>query len=302
MTDYLGVGDDYSYPDLGSYRSGGRMTGVLKKGTIWALGTREVRLPTPSGDYTGSYVREVNTKFWKRFQYNPAEVAMAMNAVATDPYSTLGSGGNLQPGVSMGSLTVNVDLLFTRDEEVFRAENNLGGARMNNQNLALYKQVGVQKDVYDLYRILAASDTQRVEAEPDGSTGAVKEDTDYFTGDALPADPNMASLTGKTFDLAATGSWILYRAVALQFGETNIFYGWVTSMNVVYNKFNYQLVPVWAKVTLGLDVMAARPSSQAPPTGMFGTTSTTTTSGYTSSANNNPTVQPARTSSQVIRT
>jgi hypothetical protein len=271
---YTDTGDHYIYPNDRSVTANRYGVGraPLARGMIWSMKPRVVEAPL-DGYVTGSggmpyatTVTNIDERVYKKFQYNPAEVQMSMNAVATDTSQSANPGGNLNGIVQgMGALQMDIKLQFTRDQEVYIATNDkvsrtgigdLSGV-VNRDALEVYKRIGVQKDVFDLYRVILSSGNNADNATADAQT------------QTLPNDMTLSGLTKKAFDLASAGSFLLMQPVAIQINEDAIFYGFISTFNVVYNKFNFNMVPVWAQVSMSLDVTNVRPST-APPSTVFG--------------------------------
>lgn len=246
-TDGLG----YAYPNSHAYRGlswyGGK---TLSKGILYALN------PT---DGTS------NTKVFKRFQFNPPTISMSISMVAVDTQSSTQTGGAVPSSANgVGNLSVSWELFFNREIEVTRATNRAptGGA-ITAAAADVFRKIGVQKDIYDVLRVILAGTD------------------DGVTDIALPTTMDMPSITKRVYDLSSDGKMLANKPVVVVFGSAVAdssalgFYGFVNSFNVVYDKFNHNLVPVQARISLGLDVLQQRPSSTLTSLA----SGTTTTSG-----------------------
>lgn len=249
-TDGLG----YAYPNSHTYRSlnwyGGK---TLAKGILYALN------PV---DGTS------NAQVFKRFQFNPPTISMSIGMVAVDTPTSLQPGGAVPISANgVGNLAVSWELFFNREVEVSRATNRAptGGA-ITAAAADVFRKIGVQKDIYDVMRVILAG------------TG------DGVTDIALPTMMDMPSITKKVFDLSGDGKLMANKPVVVVLGSPAAdsaalgFYGFVNSFNVVYDKFNHNLVPVQARISIGLDVLQQRPAATIASSS---TTATSTTSGTT---------------------
>lgn len=260
------VSNGYAYPNPNSYR--GRL-GTLAKGAIFAVDM--VPNPLASGTaYSRSATSANKAKFFKTFQFNPPTIQMYSQFAAIDPAESAQGSGNLDGLVGMGQMSFAVELLFNREIEVFRSVNRTTGSRASAVANEVYKSIGVQKDIYDLYRVILA--------ERSGDFG-------------LPDDMTLSAITGRAFDLAATGSQLQSRMVGLYFNDYLIIYGTINGFNVAFTKFSNAYVPTVALVNLTLDVTNVRPFSPVATS----STAPDSRAGESARNNENPTAPPTVT-------
>lgn len=269
------VGDDYAYPNFNSYASMGRAASNrrLAHGYIYAL------------DQSGTS----NATFVKRFQFNPPTVGMALSMVATDPASTEQAGGALNPGAfGVGAMSSSVELMFNREIEVYyhgpstgRSINNsdsAGVSSFRSDQLAVFRKIGVMKDIYDLMRVFLK--------------GTGDEGSELTLPPVVDNTPSLSSVARKVYDLSISGRQINSRPIGLVYGDGSTaaamaasgsnmaLFGFISSFNLVFNKFSLDLVPTMCQVTLGLDVLQQRASDliDKTATSTTGVTPTTTPS------------------------
>lgn len=254
---------EYRYPNSKSYSMlrTGRSTGAagtLRKGFIFRVLTTNGMNP------------QIDTSLTKVFQYNPSEIAFSLAAVPLDPAGTEASGGNLDPSrFQIGQASTGISLLFTRDQEVYGAEN----VQSND-----FRVLGVQRDLADIYEILLGPD------------------------EALALKGKSArDISGSMFDFAAAGKGIAMSPVGFSFNEYLVVYGWVMSMSWTFPKFNNQLIPTVMRVDMSIDILNISSAQQvlsAVDTADYGgsgyaasqhpvanTASTTSQAGYAASQN-----------------
>lgn len=236
MGNYVDIGDAYAYPKVHAYQ--GLRTanaGLLHHGSIYAI----------ASDGTS------NTRLYKRFQFNPAEVAMTMSMVAVDTPDSILQGGNFNAStMGVGQLGVTLDLMFNRDLETYISTRGHRNGMLDEKQMAVYKALGVQKDIYDIFRVILA-----------GQQGSV--DTDL----AIPTDMSLGAFTTKAFDLSSDTKLIASQIVTVVLGSEDAddysmaFYGFVNGLSIVINKWNNRLVPTQARLTMGIDCINARPAN-----------------------------------------
>lgn len=276
---FIDAGSSYDYPNIDTYRSLRVLGATLQKGAIFSIGqtTISVNQSNPAvlaqtgglvgGAGASMVAKQVDAKFYKRFQYNPAEIQFALSAVNLDPSVSTQQGGNLS-NTGIGAFNVSFEMKFTRDTEVYRATMGLPGGRYNEEQRAIFGRIGVMKDVYDVLRVILSGDTDA-------------------NGGLLPSDMTMRALSGRAFDLSAAGGALYTKPIAVSFNKDLVFYGQVQSLNFVFNKFNHKLVPTWATVNMTISCLNVRPQSQA--VGWFGQNATTSAS---NNGSNTPTATP----------
>lgn len=241
------MSNSYWYPNSSSYialRTLKNRTG-LHHGRIYSVA--KVQLPTSfavdgTGEPLWSYTT-LNFELSKDFQFNPPELEFNISTVPVDPSATLADSGQSGVYVAMGQASASLKLLFNREREVFfggdqrAAPSNLGGedkqavldSKTKYDNVAA---LGVQQDVYDLYRVLLGS-----------------------SAETLPDSASLKDMTGQMFDLAAAGRQLYANPVAVAFNDQLVIYGMVAGLAVSFPKFNANLVPVMANVSLSLDIL-----------------------------------------------
>lgn len=241
-TQYIDVGDRYLYPSRNAYKSL-RNAGTLAKGIIYSIHT----------DGTS------NTKYSKRFQFNPPMVSMQLSMIATDPEPSLATGGALTTGNDgVGQMSVAFELMFNRELEVFLATTGGADHFFTPQAAAIYKAIGVQKDIYDLFRVILAGDDDNV------------------TDIAIPTDMSMSAITRKAYDLSADSKVFVGKSVAVVLGSDGsagqaygqgggganmAFWGRINSFRISINKWSNRLVPTMCQISIGMDCLQARPSA-----------------------------------------
>lgn len=241
--DYIDTGDSYNYPNIDTYRAMRGNGASLSHGFIYSLST----------DGTSNY------KYVKKFQFNPPAVSMSIGMVATDAAAAVATGGNVAASSSgVGIMQTAFELMFNRESEVFLATRrfdgshpNLAVGRFNDQSAEIFRRIGVMKDVYDLFRVVLATQD------------------DVAGVNSIPTEMTMSALTKRAYDLSASGALLAGTPVGIVFGNDTAqasanlaWYGFINSFQLTFNKFNKYLVPTQCQVNLGLDVLQARSAAQ----------------------------------------
>lgn len=228
------VNNRYAYPNASSYVSNGR-TGTLRKGAICGM-TDEYDVRDVASAITGGLVKRpvLDLNFYKEFQFNPANIAFAINATATVPADTTAPGAGDKSG-AVGYASTQIELMFYRDIEVARSNYNPNNSNISGQptdpERDLLQKIGVQRDIYDLYRVLLGTQAEEL---------------------TLPPEQSVFGISQSMYDLAAGGGNIIFGNVAIIFNDQFVVFGQPTSMNFGFEMFNHNLVPTAARVTLGL--------------------------------------------------
>ena len=251
------AGDRYDYPNQGSYAS--HMGDTLLKGYIFSVDmvpTAGSMTPTAVNQSSQPYMmlaKKVDAQYYKQFQFNPPTLQMATAFAATDPVASMNTVGATVNGVvGMGIMSCSLELLFIRESETMRAttsgKHSSGKYHgMSDTELAVYAAIGVQKDIYDLYRVILANKDAAIDPTL-----------------LLPDDMTLSALSGRAFDLALAGSQLRGRYVGIMLSPELVIYGIVSALNMVYKRFNSNFVPIHAEVNISLDVTNVRPTpSQA---------------------------------------
>lgn len=168
----------------------------------------------------------IETTLVKTFQYNPPEMYLNVNMAPTEPDEAAVQGG-IAGDAQIGYATTGIEMLFSRGQELVE------GKRSPNGRWGAYARHGVAKDILDVYAV-------------------VKGDREMLEN---TTDRSISQLTAELTDLAANGSEIIMgHRVAIAFSEDFILFGSVTSMNFRFVRWNHQLIPTFAYVTLNVDV------------------------------------------------
>lgn len=260
--------NSYLYPNTGG--SVGRR-GQLKHASLCSIRQREVvdgvipgnQLPQVITGGVTTYTHKMIDVSWrKQFQFNPPDLGISLQNVNTNPPGTDTQGGAWGNAMGPGLATTRLDLFFDRQQEVYR--HNVRGDAVWG---VPWKDIGVAKDVYDVYSVLlGANSTRDYEAQSSGSTtifeGGVPEDQ---IDDTTSSVQSISNLTSKFFDLAGGGiANFIYAPVAVVYNSNLAIYGQVTSMAFTFTRFNRLLVPVTASVSLEIEITNIG-SKAAPP-------------------------------------
>lgn len=246
------INNDFAYPNANSYRSFGRenffnsATGQGAVSTGLAHGMIYSMNVTNNGPGNPG-VRSASQVLAKKFQFNPAALQFTLSMVETDPAISETTGGNNPAGTGVGAATTALSLAFNREIEVFRAT-------AGNANTPEYfKDLGVAKDILDLYRVLLGEGNASVVADQSAT---------------------LEYLNGELFDMAVAGREITQRPVIVSFNRALTYYGKVMGMVYEFQKFNHRMVPTIATVTLNIDITNIN-SSRAIQSTALGTSSST---------------------------
>lgn len=283
-----GLSNKYMYPNSRSYLS--MRDGAVQRLAKGAIMARTIISSTP-GPYapggpapaTSPFFPGSTTTAWiyKEFQFNPSEVDMNFAYAPVDTSGSVADGGNAPTNVGQGAMTVGINLLFHREQEVFAANRRMfidGSPALDPGMAEVWRRIGVQKDIYDLFRVCLINSS------------------DGVAGDAvLPDDMTMTALSKKAYDLSAAGSQMFSKAIVIKLNDDLAFWGNITSLDIAYKKFNFAMVPVWAEVQMSISCMNARPvnslAQYADPG--TGTSPAATSSSASAAATTTSSVAPA---------
>lgn len=262
--EYVDTGNKYNYPNINTYRSMGRHAAGLSHGFIYSLSN------------------DGSMKYYKKFQFNPPAVEMAIGFVNTDPVQSTLQGGALASTSGVGAMSTRFELMFNREPEVFLAQaqydgTNAGRAGNFDDNAAtIFRLIGVQKDIYDLFRVILSG--------VDDASQDV----------AIPTDMTMSAMSRKAYDLSADGRLLQGKPVGVVFGndsagggDANLaWYGFINGFSLSFTKFNKFLVPTMAQVSINLDVLQQRPQSTIGQSTSTAGSAQTDLPGFNTPANN----------------
>jgi hypothetical protein len=301
----------YAYPNADSHRAFGNNT-LLRRAVLCALREVQVTKPVPiSTGWAGvpnavrdltepsiSTVRQIDWRYRKQFQFNPPDTFLAIQNSGVARPETQNPEANLDTAFALGLATSSFEMAFSREQEVeshTMAPKSLKGTVLDG---VPWQYIGVQKDVYDVFRVLLGGDATLSE----GLNKAAKAELEK-AGQPQPLSSHYFSihkLTGAFFDYAKAGQYIYSRPVAVYFSRSLVFYGRVTGLNVRFTKFSREMVPTQCVIGLGLEI--ANASNSAASYGITGdgiitpTTPTTTThDSHTSSSGGGGSTQPPGT-------
>ena len=236
---------DYRYPNLSSYNAGREFGSKLRHGIIYSLLQRNSQMSTDP-TRSGTFRKDINTNLYKYFQYNPPDLSISLQGGNVNPPGTDTPGGGAEGIIGVGNASASFELFFTRDQETYAGTRNIGRLS-NSQGYTLYKRLGVQRDIMDLYRVILGADNEL----------------------DLPTDSSIFKLTSSFFDFAAQGRSIIQRPVCVTWNDDLTLYGNVDSLGWRFTKFNFDLVPIWANVTISLTILNIANTAQI--SGSFGT-------------------------------
>ena len=258
---------DYYYPDYHAYRAMRPGSSAnLRHGVIFSVnsGTKSVNaaIDDPT-QITQAFLKNINPNLAKSFQYNPSDIGFSLSASGIAPTDSDTAGGGAPP-ISVGLATSKLNLHFDREQEM-RAANSKGIVATPRSKL--FKRLGVQRDLVDLYRVLLGNQDELAKGSPI----------------LVPSDASIASMTSGMVDFAAAGQPILFGLICFAFNDDFVVYGKVTGFSWNFTKWNFDLVPVWldVEITLGVyDNASLTTVSGAGTTPVGGSyTSNTVTSG-----------------------
>ena len=183
----------------------------------------------------------------KVFQYNPAEVAYSINASQASPGSDF-TPGSINATLIAGNATFSLSLFFEREREamIAAADPIAGGP-----DAKIPPHKGVLVDIDDLYDLLL--DQQA------GQAGSVVTTTPTDVADqgSGPAEGTQSLNISDASLNAFWGTVFVSVPVLVRFNPALAFAGWATDMQITFNKFNAQLMPVFATVQMGFVIMSA---------------------------------------------
>lgn len=224
------VGQSWAYPNFNSYRSMGRDN--LEHGYIF-------RVQQSSG--TDGPPNSIQYNAGKKFQFNPASIQLYVGTVEVDGPDTEADGSNA-PGVAFGNSTVGFTMIFDRSIETARATNGKGGP-----SLAVYKDVGVAKDVFDVYEVITGKMAEGMGADGEG-----------FAGPAISNRPrSIRDMNKSFFDMSAVGLELRMSPLALVLNTNMAFYGHLLNFSVNFLKFNANLVPLTVNLSMTMQIASA---------------------------------------------
>lgn len=212
----------------------------------------------------------------KVFQYNPAEVAYSLNASQASPGSDF-TAGSINATLAVGSAQFSLSLFFEREREamVAAADPIAGGP-----DAKIPPHKGVLVDIDDLYDLLLDQGAAQL---PSVVTTTPTDVKDQGSG---PAEGTQTlNITDSSLN-SFLGTVFVSVPVLVRFNTALAFAGWATDMQITFNKFNAQLMPVMATVQMGFVIVSAT-TAQVGATVASGVPTTPTTG--TSTA---PTVSP----------
>jgi hypothetical protein len=211
------INNKYAYPNPNSYYSFGREGSP----NLWH-GFLASMTNTQDGTHTSS------TTLLKKFQFNPSTSEIVLQMVDVDPAATQNAGGNDTAG-GVGAATTGVKLAFNREIEVYRAANGLADTP------SYFKDLGVQKDVLDIYRVMLGADTPSALGTRDGG--------------------GMNDMLGEIFDSGSASKLVNMRPIIVSFNETLTYFGQVRGFSYEFQKFNSKLVPTIVAMTINVDIL-----------------------------------------------
>lgn len=275
----MAICNQYLYPGAGIH---GRK---LKRGRIFSTNRRYDATSYPSRAGSVAAGRsEVDMTWSKKFQFNPPDLGLSLQNINVNDSTVEQDGGNVPSGFGLGLAEQRLSLFFNREQEVYRHTAN-GEAAFG----VPWRDIGVQKDVYDIYSVLlGASSAADYEAALGG--GNINASGADDTVDVVSSTvQSIGNLTRSFFDLAGGGvANFLFTPVAVVYNTNLVVYGNVTSMAFNFTKFNHQLVPVFANIDLTLQIVNVAGSTPPPTSGMGGSLYSSTTASGASSTTQAP--------------
>lgn len=223
---------------------------------------------TPSG--VGGTVAAPALSKKKEFQYNPTEVAYALTASQASPTGTF-TAGTANQTVPIGTATFSLSLFFEREREValYNALNN----SLNAQNPP---HKGVLTDIDDLYDLLL--DQQAISGVNAAAPIIPSTPTDVADGGSGAATGQQSLNISDASLNQFYGTVFLSVPVLIRFSPMLSFAGICTDMQITFNKFSSELVPVFAQVQMGFVITSAT-TAAAGISAVTATPTTTPTTG-----------------------
>lgn len=228
-------GQSWAYPNRDSYRSMDR--NGITHGYIFRVHQTDGLNTNPSS---------IAYNAGKKFQINPPAVSLRIGMEDVDHPDTETPGSNI-PGVAFGAATMAFTMIFDRSQETARATN--GNSTPTN---SIFKDIGVQKDVFDVFEVMTGRS-----AESHRDALLDPEPNDIFSEGAVEGKPrSMRDISQHLFDISAVGLDVRLTPLALVFNTNMAFFGYPTSLNVEFLKFNHNLVPVLAHLSMSLQIIS----------------------------------------------
>lgn len=191
----------------------------------------------------------------KQFQFNPFSVELSIMMIASAPPET-GQQGGTASSQMVGSAETRVELYFDRSIETAaatRGKTVVSGHKVD----PIFADIGVQKDLWDVYRIILGGDETYFE-----KVGGKLVNIDDVAGMTIRPGGGTDMFT-RLFDFGLSGSKAWTRRIALYYNPNLVIIGEVTSMAFVYAEFNANYVPTKAKMDIGLLVFSTTSESGA---------------------------------------
>lgn len=209
----------YAYPNADAYKAGKPFTSSLTHGFICSMKQEQ-----QGGDGT---TRSANHSYLKMFQFNPIALPFTLQMIQLDSADTAASGGNDATTGGVGQVSSGISLFFNREIETHRATMGMASAP------SYFKDIGVQKDVLDIYRVILGDDAKTLISDRE----------------------NTESMMGELFDSAVAGTMVANKPIIVSFNQALSYYGNVVGMSYEYQKFNYKLVPTAVTINLTIDIL-----------------------------------------------
>jgi len=200
-------------------------------------------------------IKKIRYREGKQFQFNPfaVEINVGMNTAA--PPETQQQGGTAGTE-QVGGATTSLELFFDRTIETNAATHGMG--TINGHTIdPIFKDIGVQKDLWDIYRMILGGD-------PDyfSKIGQTLVNIDSVSGMTLRPG-SVTDLTTRLFDLGMAGGSAFGRRIAIFYNSNLVIIGDVTGIGFVYAEFNANFVPIKAKIDLDVSILHSTSESGA---------------------------------------
>ncbi len=202
--------------------------------------------------------KKIRYREGKQFQFNPFFVEVAIEMTSAAPAETQQQGGTAGTE-QIGGATTSLQLLFDRSMETYAA--TMGVDKVDAYTIdPIFADIGVQKDLWDVYRILLGGDKDYFK-----NVGKKLVNIDDVAGvGGMKVQPgSVTDMTTRLFDLGISGASAWGRRVAVFYNPNLVIIGDVTSIGFVYAEFNANYVPIKAKLDLGLSILHTTSESGA---------------------------------------
>lgn len=234
------------------------------------------------------FPKTIRVKEGKQFQFNPFAFELAIGMTATAPAESLQPGGTASTTMMTNSAT-SLKMYFDRSIEVaaatYMATHDADAhRRINGQQIDPdMASIGVQKDVWDVFRICLGGDDDYF-AEIGRHLGNIEQ----ISGNRKVLAGSGTDMTSRLFDVGIASLQAWGRPVAVFYNPNMVIAGFVAGLHITYAEFNANYVPTKAIVNLDVSVYSSSSESGVAATSAAAADGGTTTTDGSGGANPDP--------------